>query len=159
LVHVIDVPPTVLELAGVAPPKEHDGQPVPPMQGRSFVQALSDAQAAVHEDLWWCHEGHRAVRVGQWKLVAARNTPWELYDLATDRCETNNVAADQPARVAELEAAWNRIADECRTLAASKELDDAGAARHEKRAARKTKAAGGNRKLKIAFSSAPGNAH
>ena len=119
LVHVIDVTPTVLELAGFTPPREHGGQPVPPMQGRSFLRALADARATVHEDLWWCHEGNRAVRVGQWKLVAAKDTPWELYDLMADRCETNNLAASEPARVAELEAAWNRIADECRTLAAS----------------------------------------
>ena len=48
-----------------------------------------------------------------------KKTPWELYDLATDRGETNDLAAAQPARVDELEAVWNRIADECRTLSAS----------------------------------------
>jgi arylsulfatase len=140
LVHLIDVTPTVLELAGVAPPKEYGGRPVPPPQGRSFVRALADAQAPVHENLWWCHEGHRAVRVGDWKLVAAKDTPWELYDLATDRCETKNRAASEPARVAELEAAWNRIADECRTLAAS-DGGDSASGRQDKRAQRKAKAA------------------
>jgi arylsulfatase len=141
LVHLIDVTPTVLELAGVALPKEYGGRPVPPLQGRSLVRALSNAQAPVHENLWWCHEGHRAVRVGDWKLVAAKDTPWELYDLATDRCETNNLAASEPARVAELEAAWNRIADECRTLAASDGGDKADGDRRDKRAQRKAKAA------------------
>jgi arylsulfatase len=140
-VHVIDVAPTVLELAGVTPLKEHAGQPVPPMQGRSFVRALADPQATVHEDLWWCHEGHRAVRVGDWKLVAAKDTPWELYDLAKDRGETNNLAAGDPARVAELEAAWNRIADQCRTLATADGLADAGGDRKEKRPPRKPKPA------------------
>ncbi|MCY2990832.1 MAG: arylsulfatase [Planctomycetota bacterium] len=141
LVHVIDVPPTVLELAGVAPPKEHGGQPVPPMQGRSFVRAFSDPNAPVHEDLWWCHEGHRAVRAGDWKLVAAKNTPWELYHLVTDRCETNDLAAREPARAAELEAAWNRIADQCRTLAASDGPQDAGGDRKGQRGQRRAKAA------------------
>lgn len=141
LVHLIDVPPTVLELAGVTPPKEYGGQPVPPMQGRSFLRALADANAPVHADLWWCHEGHRAVRVGDWKLVAAKNTPWELYDLATDRCETNNRAAREPARVAELEATWTRIADECRALAASDGREDAGGDRKAKRPPRKAKTA------------------
>ena len=121
MVHLIDVAPTVLDLAGVAPPVKHDDQPVPPMQGRSFARALADPQAAVHEALWWCHEGNRAVRVGDWKLVAATGTRWELYDLATDRCETSDLAAAQPDRVAKLEAAWNRIANECRVLAASAE--------------------------------------
>jgi arylsulfatase len=141
LVHVIDVPPTVLELAGVTPPKEHAGQPVPPMQGRSFGRALADASTPVHEELWWCHEGHRAVRVGDWKLVAAKDTPWELYDLATDRCETNNRAADEPARVAELETVWYRVANECRTLAASDGLENATGERKKERPAKKAKVA------------------
>ena len=119
-VHVIDVVPTVLQLAGIEPPREHAGKPVPPLQGRSFATAMRDAAAPpAHDTLWWCHEGHRAVRTGDWKLVAAKGTPWELYDLAADRCETKNLAAGEPARVAELEAAWNRIAEECRTLAAA----------------------------------------
>ena len=119
-VHVIDVVPTVLQLAGIEPPREHAGKPVPPLHGRSFVTALRDsATPPAHDTLWWCHEGHRAVRTGDWKLVAAKGTPWELYDLAADRCETKNLAAAEPARVAELDAAWNRIAEECRTLAAA----------------------------------------
>jgi len=139
-VHLIDIAPTVLELAGVTPLTEYAGKPVPPMQGRSFARALADAKTAARDNLWWCHEGHRAVRVGDWKLVAAKNTPWELYDLATDRGEINNRAASEPARVAELEAAWNRIADECRTLAASDGLADASGGRREKRDPRKAKA-------------------
>ena len=119
-VHVIDVAPTVLEVAGVTAPVEHDGAAVPPMQGRSFVRAIADASAPpAHDALWWCHEGHRAVRVGDSKLVAERNRPWELYDLARDRTETRNRASAEPERVDALEAEWNRIAEECRALAAS----------------------------------------
>ena len=58
------------------------------------------------ECLWWLHEGNRAVRAGDWKLVAAKNEPWELYNLATDRAEQINLASQQPDRVRELEAAW-----------------------------------------------------
>ena len=119
-VHVIDVVPTVLQLAGIEPPREHAGKPVPPLHGRSFATALRDPTAPpAHDTLWWCHEGHRGVRTGDWKLVAAKGTPWELYDLAADRCETKNLAAGESSRVAELDAAWNRIAEECRTLAAA----------------------------------------
>jgi arylsulfatase len=119
-VHVIDVVPTVLQLAGIEPSREHAGRAVPPLQGRSFATALRDPAAPpAHDTLWWCHEGNRAVRSGDWKLVAAKGTPWELYDLSTDRCETKNLAAGESSRVAELEAAWNRIAEECRTLAAA----------------------------------------
>jgi arylsulfatase len=114
-VHVIDLVPTVLELVGV---QEQQAQAAPPMQGRSFAGALRDAAAPpAHDALWWCHEGHRAVRMGDWKLVAAQGDPWELYDLAKDRCETKNLAATQPERVAALEKEWNRMADECRGMA------------------------------------------
>ena len=118
-VHVIDVVPTVLALAGVAPPSELDGKPVPPMQGRSFAACLADPAALPpHETLWWCHEGNRAVRVGDWKLVAAKGDPWELYDLASDRTETMNLAAAQPERVATLEKVWIAGNKQCRQLAA-----------------------------------------
>ncbi len=113
-VHVIDLVPTVLELAGVEP---QQAQAAPPIQGKSFAVSLGDAKAPpAHESLWWCHEGHRGVRMGDWKLVAAKGDPWELYDLASDRCETTNLAADQPERVASLEKEWKRIAEECRGM-------------------------------------------
>jgi len=117
-VHVVDVVPTVLELAGVPFPVEREGSPVPPPHGRSFAASLSDASAPpAHESMWWCHDGHRAVRVGDWKLVALEGSPWELYDLSRDRCETKNLAAEDPARAAMLEQTWNRIAAEARSLA------------------------------------------
>jgi arylsulfatase A len=116
-VHVIDVVPTVLDVAGV--PAE-ESPAASPMHGRSFAASLGAASAPpAHESLWWCHDGHRAVRVGDWKLVASRGRPWELYDLAVDRCETRDQAAGQPDRVAALEWEWRRIADECRDRAAS----------------------------------------
>ncbi len=118
-VHVVDVVPTALELVGVQLPREHDGAPVPPLHGRSFVKSLARPVAPPARDaLWWCHEGHRAVRVGDMKLVAVKQQPWELYDLATDRCETQDLAAARPEQVAALDAEWSRIADECRVLAA-----------------------------------------
>lgn len=116
MVHLVDVAPTVLEVTGVEPPAVYGGVAMPPLQGRSFKTALAD-DAVVHEVLWWCHDGHRAVRVGDHKLVAAKDEPWELYDLATDRCETTDLAAEMPGRVGELEAAWSRIAEECWKLA------------------------------------------
>ena len=119
-VHLIDVAPTVMELAGaLQPPFLTDGTLVPPMQGRSLTAVLRDpAAAAPHDALWWCHDGHRAVRVGNWKLVAAKGEPWTLHDLAVDRAETTDLAAREPDTVARLEREWLRVADECRKLAA-----------------------------------------
>ena len=56
--------------------------------------------------LWWYHDGNRAIRAGDWKLVADHKSPWELYDLRTDRSESTNLAAAHPEKVKELKRAW-----------------------------------------------------
>jgi arylsulfatase A-like enzyme len=84
---------------------------------------------------WWLHEGNRAVRVGDWKLVAAKGDPWELYDLKTDRAEQNNLAAKMPEKAKELEQVWQKQTDEFTALA-KQTLDEqpkAGAARQQRR--------------------------
>ena len=67
--------------------------------------------------MWWLHEGNRAVRVGDWKLVAAKDEPWELYDLTTDRAEQHNLAAEKPDVVKKLELTWQRQTEEFTELA------------------------------------------
>jgi arylsulfatase len=98
----------VLELAGLGKPKEWKGEPIPDAPGRSLAPALSKDATVARDSLWWLHEGHRAVRVGDWKLVAVQGGPWELYDLSTDRAEQRDLAAKMPERVKELEQAWQR---------------------------------------------------
>ncbi|MCH2115119.1 MAG: arylsulfatase [Pirellulales bacterium] len=105
--HVIDIAPTILELAGGVWPKEHDGEDVPEPPGRSLVDTFSKDQPLVRDALWWLHEGNRAIRAGDWKAVAARDEPWELYDLAQDRAETRDLAAMLPARVEQLTKLWD----------------------------------------------------
>jgi arylsulfatase A-like enzyme len=46
--------------------------------------------------------GHRAVRAGDWKLVALAGKPWELYNLRLDHTEMHDLAAQHPQRVAEM---------------------------------------------------------
>ena len=106
--HVIDIVPTVLELAGLAPNSEWAGKPVPAPPGRSLLPALAADVPVPRDFLWWLHEGNRAIRVGDWKLVSAAkpNGEWELYNLATDRGETTNLAAAQPDRVKDMAAKW-----------------------------------------------------
>ena len=117
-VHVIDIVPTVLELAGVEQSEEHSGEAEPPLQGRSFVECLTNPDAPPpHETLWWCHNEHRAVRHNDWKLVAARDELWELYDLSSDRTEQNNLASSHPEQVKQLEKDWNEIATDNQRLA------------------------------------------
>jgi arylsulfatase len=64
------------------------------------------------------HEDNRALRVGDWKLVAAgADGPWELYDLASDRGESNDLAKQRPEKVQELAAEWTRRWTEIQDLA------------------------------------------
>jgi arylsulfatase len=104
--HLIDVVPTALELAGTMHPKTWKDQPVPAPPGRSLVPAFARDGAVKHDSLWWLHEENRAIRVGDWKLVAAKGDPWELYDLSRDRGESQDLATKYPDRVRELEKLW-----------------------------------------------------
>lgn len=105
-IHFIDFVPTVMELVGGKIPETWNGVTIPPSPGKSLVPAFQQNGAVQHDDLWWLHEGNRALRVGDWKIVAAKGEPWELYDLAADRSETHNLANQQPDRVRELAARW-----------------------------------------------------
>ncbi|MCI0359684.1 MAG: sulfatase-like hydrolase/transferase, partial [Planctomycetaceae bacterium] len=108
--HVIDLPPTVLELAGGTWPSEWKGEKVPPPQGKSLVSALARDVPIERDALWWLHQGNRAIRAGDWKLVAVKDGPWELYDLANDRSESHNLAASHAAKVRELADRWDALA-------------------------------------------------
>ncbi|MBX3420662.1 MAG: arylsulfatase [Pirellulaceae bacterium] len=109
--HVIDVMPTVLEIAGIDQPTTWNDQPLPPAPGKSLVRAFQADVAIDRECLWWLHEGNRAVRVGDWKLVASASGPWELYNLRHDRAEQHNLAQTMPDKVAELSTVWQRNTD------------------------------------------------
>jgi arylsulfatase len=107
--HLIDIVPTILEMAGGKRPATWKGQPVPTPPGKSLVPVFTRDNTVVHEYLWWCHEGNRAVRLGDWKLVAAgAKAPWELYDLKADRGESHNLANKRPEKARELETIWTR---------------------------------------------------
>ncbi|HXP59372.1 MAG TPA: arylsulfatase [Dongiaceae bacterium] len=114
--HLIDLAPTILELAGGKWPDTLAGKPGPPPPGKSLVPVFAKDGAVTHDYFWWYHDGNRAIRVGDWKLVADHESPWELYDLRRDRAESNNLASDHPDQVRQLEREWNRHTEEFRLL-------------------------------------------
>jgi arylsulfatase len=73
--------------------------------------------------MFWEHEGNAAVRIGNWKLVRKFPDPWELYDMASDRTELNNLAAREPARVQDMAAQYARWAERCNVIPREKILD------------------------------------
>jgi arylsulfatase A-like enzyme len=115
--HLIDLLPTILELAGGKPPVTFAGEALPRMPGKSLLPVFNADNTVRHDFFWWYHKGTKAIRVGDWKLVADNEAPWELYDLRTDRAESRNMAQSQPQRVKQLEQEWTTHADEFRALA------------------------------------------
>ncbi len=110
--HFIDIMPTLLEVAGAGYPSEYGGTTRTPLEGVSMLPYFRDsATPATDRLLFWQHETHSAVRKGDWKIVTDndRSEPivWELYNLANDRSESDNLAAEHPQVVKELSGEWH----------------------------------------------------
>jgi arylsulfatase len=117
--HIIDLVPTILEAANTKRLETWQGQPVPPPPGKSLVPLFEKDGTVAHDSLWWLHEGNRALRVGDWKIVAAgKDSPWELHDLSCDRSESKDLARERPEKVRELAAIWQREFEQYAALAA-----------------------------------------
>jgi arylsulfatase A-like enzyme len=114
--HLIDVMATCLDVAGAEYPREYNGQKITPPEGKSLRPVFEGRGRPGHEALFWEHEGNRAVRQGQWKLVAIEGKSWELYDLEADRTELNSLAAERPEKVNELKALYESWAKRCGVL-------------------------------------------
>ena len=104
--HVMDILPTCLEVAGAEYPHELNDLVTSAVEGRSIIPLLYEDLTATHDTLFWEHEGGRALRIGDWKISALNHREWELFHLADDRTETNNLADQMPDKLKEMEAAW-----------------------------------------------------
>lgn len=122
--HVMDVAPTIFELAGAKHPgTEYNGREVLPLRGKSMLPYLQGKAKQVRgkdDAVGWELGGRKALRKGDWKIVYA-NQPWgtgdwELYNIARDRTESRNLAASQPAKLKEMLAEWKRYVAETGTL-------------------------------------------
>ena len=105
--------PTLIELSGGNYPLSRQGHKVPPMEGRSIVPILHGKRPQPYRTpLAWELWGGRAIRDGDWKLVLGTGLErWELYNLATDRAESTDLARQEPERVARMAAAWEAWAN------------------------------------------------
>ncbi|MHC1705656.1 MAG: arylsulfatase [Tenuifilaceae bacterium] len=117
--HLIDIMPTCLEIAGVSYPTEYNGNKILPFEGLSLVPTFSSTQLK-REFLFWEHSANRAIRIGDWKLVAKvkkqkkfiieDENSWELYNIADDPSEVENLASKFPERVKEMAKRWEEEA-------------------------------------------------
>ncbi len=130
LATVMDVMPTLMDLAGAEHPgKDFQGRELLPMQGRSMLPMLRGVSGAVHNDdavLGWELFGKRAIRRGDWKIVweasqvkwwqsdplGIKRDAWQLYDLAADPAELNDLSTQHPAQLEHMIGQWDDYARE-----------------------------------------------
>jgi len=119
LMHVADIMPTLLDVAGTSYPESRDGQALPPLGGKSWGAVLSgqaESPRTEQDYLVWEVFGNRAVRQGDWKLrwqyKPLGKEAWELFNVAEDPAERRDLAADHPDKVQALTALWDAYARE-----------------------------------------------
>jgi arylsulfatase len=112
--HIMDLTPTLLEVAGVPVPATYEGKPVQRIQGKSLVPTLqgkADGPRTSEDWIGWELWGSRAIRQGDWKLLwqtqPMGKADWELFDLAKDPGERTDVSAREPERKRRLMALWD----------------------------------------------------
>ncbi|MGB3587352.1 MAG: arylsulfatase, partial [Tunicatimonas sp.] len=108
---LVDIMPTFLAAARADYPDQYPSRTVLPMEGVSLLPAWQGEQLARKQPMFWEYRGSRAVRDGDWKLVAQRGGDWELYNMAEDRAELDNLINQQPRRAETMLAAYEQWAE------------------------------------------------
>jgi arylsulfatase len=128
--HVIDIAPTVLEAAGIPEPKSVNGVAQTPMEGVSMLYSFADPKAASrHRTQYFEIFGNRAMYSDGWVAATIHKAPWEakprhpltddvwqLYNVDEDFSETTDLAAQNPAKLKELQALFMQEAERYRVL-------------------------------------------
>ena len=117
--HLIDIMATLLDATKTSYPQKYNANEILPFEGVSLVPSFQN-KPLKRDILFWEHEGNRAIRSGNWKLVsktekARKFTPadenlWELYNMENDPSETQNLATKYPEKVDELKQLWEKEA-------------------------------------------------
>lgn len=110
---VLDIAPTLLDIANVKYPKAYQGKELPSLSGKSWGKVLSGAALSPrtsNDYLAWEVFGNRAVLQGDWKIrwqyKPFGKEDWELYNIATDPAEKTDLASSNPDKVRELLLLW-----------------------------------------------------
>ena len=111
--HITDILATCIAAAGATYPTEFGGNPITPIEGQSFMQALDSGDWTRAKPIFWEHEGSRAVRMGEWKLVSEVGGQWELYNMDQDRTELNNLAEANRPKADELTKLYDEWSARC----------------------------------------------
>jgi arylsulfatase len=114
LMSIADIMPTLLEVAGTEYPKTQNGTEMPPMIGKSWMKVLrgeAETPRTEQDYLAWELFGNRAVRQGNWKIrweyAPLGKAAWELFNLAEDPGEKNDLSARNPEKLNQMLALWD----------------------------------------------------
>lgn len=117
LMHVADLMPTLLEVAGTTYPKTYKGVEVPPLIGKSWGPMLAgqtDSPRTNQDFMAWEIFGNHAVRQGDWKIrweyESFGDGKWELFNLAADPAEKKDLAVERPDRLQKMLVVWDSYA-------------------------------------------------
>ncbi|PYH49858.1 arylsulfatase [Aspergillus saccharolyticus JOP 1030-1] len=129
---VMDLAPTILEMAGVAhPAPRYRGREVVPLRGRSFYPWATGTRDRIHEKEFiqgWETCGRAALRFADWKIVYIPKPQgpgrWQLYDLAQDPGEIHDLAETFPERLQQLLKLWDQYVLETGVIPLSPELGE-----------------------------------
>jgi arylsulfatase len=115
--HLIDIMPTCVDVSDAVYPKVYKGHKIQPMEGVSLVPAFNNEKLERQAPIFWEHEGNRAIRDGDWKLVAKGPTGnWQLYNMAQDRTEMNDLADKYPERTQKMIKMWENWAERANVI-------------------------------------------
>lgn len=126
--YIHDITATCLEVAGLAYPSEMNGNPIPLIEGESFMDLIEGGSWSREKPIIIEHEGNRAVRDGDWKLVGEYGGKWELYNMIEDRTELNDLSEREPERVVTMIKQYNEWAERTGVLAWPVVPDELGSA-------------------------------
>jgi arylsulfatase A-like enzyme len=115
LLHVMDLMPTFLDIAGIKLPQPRDKSEIATIQGKSLLPLLSNSKPNIRTEsdwLGWELFGNRAIRQGDWKLLyllpAAGGTgDWELFNLNDDSAEMHDLSTTNPQKRTALLELWD----------------------------------------------------
>ena len=131
--HLVDVLPTLAEIAGADVPKTYPGREPTPLAGVSLAPLLRGEDMKARPPIHLLYGQDRALRDGPWKLVSFRSQPWELYHIDDDRTELHNVAGKHPETVARMAKEWHRMTAEVLMAPKAEQRPVAGESDHTHR--------------------------
>lgn len=109
--HLIDVLPTLAEVSGARLPTHWPGRQPTPLAGVSLAPILAGRELPARPPIHLLFANDRGLRDGDWKLVSFQGGAWELYHLASDRAETQNLAARHPDILERMIKQWHDMAE------------------------------------------------